>query len=144
MPDHTDHTTVLGQMLADFVDRVPGVVASVLVTADGLISECAGLTEEEADTMAAGISGIASLSKGVFLEAPGQVQQTVIEHDAGTLFIMRADGPTQMPGMVGAVLAVRCTPQADPGVVGYAMGQWIGSMREHLQDHVRSAPPSAL
>ncbi|WP_369362153.1 roadblock/LC7 domain-containing protein [Streptomyces sp. CG4] len=139
MSQHTDSLSALGQMLAGFVDRVSGVAASVLVTSDGLVSEYAGLSETDADTLAAAVSGLASLSSGVFLDAPGQVQQTAIEHDSGTLFIMRADGPKQVPDMVGALLAVRTSSTADVGVVGYEMRQWIGRMREHLLNPVRSA-----
>ncbi|MGW5017055.1 roadblock/LC7 domain-containing protein [Streptomyces cacaoi] len=140
----TASTTPLGQMLADFVERVPGVVASLLVTADGLVSEYAGPEEWDADTLAAGVSGIASLAAGMFPGASGRMLQTVVEHEDGALFVMRADGPTQMPGMVGALLAVRSTPEADPQVVGYEMGQWIDGMRAHLRDRVRSAPQPVL
>ncbi|MFE6412218.1 roadblock/LC7 domain-containing protein [Streptomyces sp. NPDC057837] len=140
MSQHTDELSALGQMLADFVDRVPGVAAAVLVTADGLVNQYAGLSETDADTIAAGISGIASLSSGIFLGAPGRVQQTAVEHDSGTFFIMRADGPEQVPNMVGALLAVRTSSTADPGVVGYEMLQWIDRMRTHLQDPVRTTP----
>jgi predicted regulator of Ras-like GTPase activity (Roadblock/LC7/MglB family) len=140
MSQHTTELSTLGQMLADFVDRVPGVTASVLVTSDGLINEFHGLSETDADTLAAAVSGIAALSSGVFLDAPGQVQQTAVEHDSGTLVIMRADGPEQVPNMVGALLAVRTSSTADAGVVGYEMLQWIDRMRAHLQNPVRSTP----
>ncbi|MGW6145497.1 roadblock/LC7 domain-containing protein [Streptomyces sp. NPDC055140] len=143
MPQHTNKLSALGQMLADFVDRVPGVVASVLVTSDGLVTEFHGLSVTDADTLAAGVSGLASLASGVFLKAPGQVQQTAIEHDSGALFIMRADGPEQVPNMVGALLAVRTSTAADAGLVGYEMIQWIERMRAHLLNPVRTAPSAS-
>ncbi|WP_327357726.1 roadblock/LC7 domain-containing protein [Streptomyces sp. NBC_01304] len=144
MSQHTTELSVLGQMLADFGERIPGVTGSVLVTADGLVHEYAGIEEIDADRLAAGVSGIAALVKGIFQGMPGQVQQTVMEHDGGSLFIMRADGPEQVRNMVGAVLAVRTNPTADASLVGYEMLQWIDRMRTHLHNPVRSTEsPSA-
>ncbi|MFD7615551.1 roadblock/LC7 domain-containing protein [Streptomyces sp. NPDC059802] len=143
MTQHTTELTALGQLLADFVNRVPGVEVAVLVTSDGLAKEHAGLSDKDADRLAAGVSGLASLSSGVFDGAPGKVQQTAIEHDSGALFIMRADGPHTVPHMIGALLAVRTTATADMGAVGYEMRQWIEQMYAHLLDPVRSAPLAA-
>ncbi|WP_435059237.1 roadblock/LC7 domain-containing protein [Streptomyces sp. bgisy060] len=139
MSQYTKELSPLGQMLADFVDHTPGAVASVLVTSDGLVDEFHGLPEEGADTLAAAVSGIASLANGVFRDAPGEVQQSVVEHDSGTLFVMRAKVPPQVKSKVGSLLAVLTNETADAGVVGYEMLQWIERMHEHLLNPVRTA-----
>ncbi|MGW4205108.1 roadblock/LC7 domain-containing protein [Streptomyces sp. NPDC004726] len=128
----------LDGLLDGFVSRVPGVVRVLLATGDGLKLASAAATAEEADTMAALISGLYSLSRGA-VAGPGGVRQILIEHDAGTLFVMSAGtvGADTAPDRLGTSLGVLATPDADAGAVGYEMSALIRSLDEHLVTQAR-------
>src|SRR5262245_21769417 len=94
--------TDLGWLLEDFVGRVPGADSALLASSDGIKLAMAGLTEGQAYTLAAVMSGMHSLAKGIGKitgSSSGGVRQVVAEHDAKNLFVMSAgDGlPAGVP-----------------------------------------------
>ena len=139
----TPQTPQLDWLLQDFVDQTPGVGSGLLASREGLALSLAGLTDDEADKMAAMLSGLYSLSRGIgrIKGDGGGVRQLCIEGDAVNLFLMSAgDGLPQgvrQPlsvgsDMVGTVLGVLTVPDADAGVVGFGMATLVKSVAEHL------------
>src|SRR5581483_9356136 len=55
----------LNWLISNFVERVPGVAHTIVVSSDGLlIASSEGLTRDRADQLAAVASGLASLTQG--------------------------------------------------------------------------------
>jgi predicted regulator of Ras-like GTPase activity (Roadblock/LC7/MglB family) len=81
--------TWLLEHLVTTVDRVRQVV---ILAADGLtLAHSPGLSQEDADRLAALASGLQSLARGAGQAfAGGEVRQTIIEMDAALLFITAA------------------------------------------------------
>ncbi|MFI6689408.1 roadblock/LC7 domain-containing protein [Streptomyces sp. NPDC050485] len=131
----------LTPLLEEFVARIPGVTAALLATPDGLRQAKAGMDTDDADGMAALIAGLQSLARAQFRASAGSVRQVVIEHDAGSLYLMRADATD--PAAAGALLAVRTEPGADPQVVGFEMSRWIAGIDAHLQSALRATAASS-
>lgn len=105
----------LNWLIDNFVERVPGVAHTIVVSSDGLllaISE--GFPKDRADQLAAVTSGLSSLTQGAarIFEA-GAVTQTVIEMEMGFLFVMSISD--------GSCLAVLASVECDMGLVGYEM-----------------------
>ncbi|MBA9002826.1 roadblock/LC7 domain-containing protein [Thermomonospora cellulosilytica] len=135
----------LGWLLQDFVQRVAGADGALLASRDGLQLAAAGLTNDQADALAAVMSGLYSLAKSgtdrIKGTSDGGVRQVVIEHNLACLFVMSADD-VLAPGapvpagtdarMVGCVLGVLAAPDCDPGVIGYQMAALLSSLPEHL------------
>ncbi len=128
-----------GWLVDDFVNRVPGVAHSVVVSADGLLlTASAHLPRDRADQLAAVASGLMSLTQGAArcFEA-GEVVQTVVEMDRGIVLLMAISD--------GSCLAVLSSPSCDIGLVGYEMtllvervGQLLTpQLRADLQDSLR-------
>jgi predicted regulator of Ras-like GTPase activity (Roadblock/LC7/MglB family) len=118
----------LSGLLTQLVNKTPGVTQALLASGDGLKMAWTDQPLDDADTLAAVVSGLYSLGRQQFHKSPGGVRQVVIEHDAGSLFVMSASGPA-----VGTtMLAVVTSPKADPGQVGYEMDQFIKGLAEHL------------
>ncbi|MFE9566710.1 roadblock/LC7 domain-containing protein [Streptomyces sp. NPDC006487] len=99
-----------------FTERVVGVRAAAVVSADGLLlASSAGLVGE-ATRLAAVSSGIVALSSGgARLLGRGQVARTVVEMDQGTIVAMAISD--------GSLLAVLASPHCDLGVAGYHMAR---------------------
>jgi hypothetical protein len=53
-----------------------------------------------------------------------------VEHDVGSLYVMNSGVVHQ--AVLGTVLAVVTTPEADPGHVGHEMEMLIRALDEHL------------
>jgi predicted regulator of Ras-like GTPase activity (Roadblock/LC7/MglB family) len=128
-------------LLEAFIDRVPGARQAMLASRDGMKLTWEGLSADDADQLAAVMSGLYSLGRGEVKATGGDVRQIVIEHDAGYLYVMSTSDqlPAEAgPGVVGSVLAVRTSLDADPGVVGHEMATLITGVAEHLVTPTRN------
>jgi predicted regulator of Ras-like GTPase activity (Roadblock/LC7/MglB family) len=125
-------TQDLGWLLANFVERVPGVVHAAAVSVDGLLmASSPDLPRDRGDQLAAIASGLVSLTQGAArcFEA-GAVMQTVVEMDDGFLFLMSISD-----GSSFAVLAAR---RCDVGQVGYEMALLVDRVGDALTPAARS------
>jgi uncharacterized protein len=125
-------TQDLGWLLANFVERVPGVVHAAAVSVDGLLmASSPDLPRDRGDQLAAIASGLVSLTQGAArcFEA-GAVMQTVVEMDDGFLFLMSISD-----GSSFAVLAAR---SCDVGQVGYEMALLVDRVGDALTPAARS------
>ncbi|MCK9874901.1 roadblock/LC7 domain-containing protein [Frankia sp. AgPm24] len=122
----------LNWLINNFVDRVPGVAHTVVVSADGLLLAVSdGFPRDRADQLAAVASGLVSLTQGAarVFEA-GAVTQTVVEMEHGFLFIMAISD--------GASMAVLAAPSCDIGLVGYEMALLVSRARDVLTPALRA------
>jgi predicted regulator of Ras-like GTPase activity (Roadblock/LC7/MglB family) len=103
----------LGWLLTSFARRVPTIVCALAVSVDGLaIAASESVNQDQADSLAAITSGLASLTFGAAkLLSTGRIRQTVVDMDGGVLLVMSAADR--------AFLAVLAQPGADLGQVGY-------------------------
>jgi hypothetical protein len=105
----------LGWLVTNFVERVPHVAHSLIVSSDGLpMAVSSGFPADRADQLAVVTSGLSSLAQGgarVF--EGGMVIQTVVEMDGGLLVVMTISH--------AANLAVLAEPDADMGIIAYEM-----------------------
>ncbi len=102
--------------LVDNLTRtVPGVTHATLVSADGVkMAASAHLPGERAEQLTAITAGLASLAiAAADLADGGSVRQTVLEMNAGFLFLMSVGD--------GSHLAVLASRSCDLGQVGYEM-----------------------
>ncbi|WP_041261830.1 roadblock/LC7 domain-containing protein [Pseudofrankia inefficax] len=121
----------LNWLINNFVDRVPGVAHTVVVSADGLLLAVSdGFPRDRADQLAAVSSGLVSLTQGAarVFEA-GMVTQTVVEMEHGFLFIMAISD--------GASMAVLAAPSCDIGLVGYEMALLVSRAKAVLTPALR-------
>jgi predicted regulator of Ras-like GTPase activity (Roadblock/LC7/MglB family) len=128
----------LNWLINNFVDRVPGVAHTVVVSADGLLlSVSDGFPRDRADQLAAVASGLVSLTQGAarVFEA-GTVTQTVVEMEGGFLFIMAISD--------GACMAVLAAPSCDIGLVGYEMALLVTRAKDVLTPALRAELQSSL
>jgi len=102
-------------LLANFVAGVPGVRHTIVVSADGLLMAMSEeLDRTSGDTLAAIVSGLASLTRGAARQLrSGEVRQAVVEMDQLFLFTTSISD--------GSVLAVVADSSCDVGLVGYEM-----------------------
>ncbi|WP_335970324.1 MULTISPECIES: roadblock/LC7 domain-containing protein [Streptomycetaceae] len=112
--------------------EVPGARHAVLISADGLLmARSQHVRKDEADTVAAAMSGIQSLSRtmGAFA-GDGQMtwRQTLVEFDGGWVFLISAGA--------GAYLAVSSAPDVDMASITFRMQQLVGQLGKVL-----TAPP---
>ena len=115
----------LNWLITNFVDRVPGVAHTVVVSSDGLLLAVSnGFPRDRADQLAAVASGLASLSTGASqLFDGGYVLQSVVEMENGYLLLMRVGD--------GSNLATLATRNCDIGQIGYEMAilvERVGAM----------------
>jgi uncharacterized protein len=122
----------LNWLINNFVDRVPGVAHTIVVSADGLLLAVSdGFPRDRADQLAAVSSGLVSLTQGAarVFEAGG-VTQTVVEMEHGFLFIMAISD--------GASMAVLAAPSCDIGLVGYEMALLVSRAKDVLTPALRA------
>ena len=102
-------------LLGNFVQTVPGVRHTMVVSADGLLMAMSDdLDRTSGDTMGAIVSGLASLTRGAARQLhAGAVRQAIIEMDEVFLFTTSVNN--------GAVVAVVAEATCDVGLVGYEM-----------------------
>ena len=115
MSELSPEATNFGWLLDNFVQTVPGTRHTLVVSADGLLMAMSkNLDRTGADTLAAVVSGMASLTRGAARELhAGQVRQSIIEMDDLFLFLMTVSN--------GAVAAVAADSTCAVGLVGYEM-----------------------
>ncbi len=121
-----------GWLITDFTERVAGVAHAIVVSADGLLlTSSATLPRDRADQLSAVASGLLSLTQGSAkcFEA-GQVVQTVVEMDQGTLL--------QMGISDGSCLTVLASPNCDMGLVAYEMTMLVERVGQLLTPEIRS------
>lgn len=127
-----------GWLVDDFVNRVPGVAHSVVVSADGLLlTASAYLPRDRADQLAAVASGLVSLTQGAArcFEA-GQVVQTVVEMERGIVLLMSINA--------GSCLAVLASTTCDIGLVGYEMTLLVDRVGQVLTPQLRAELQGSL
>lgn len=131
----------LSWLLDEFVGRVIGVTAGLLVSRDGLKMAAARLADDQADKAAAWLASLHSLARSAGaisgIKASG-FRQAVIEDDGVLVFVVSADHERHGGrGLVGTVLGVLASPDADPGVIGHEMSLLVGSVADHLATRTR-------
>ncbi len=128
-------------LLDDFVRSVPGVVHTLVVSADGLLMAVSDdLDRTTGDQLAAIVSGMSSLARGAALQlGSGEVRQSIIEMDALFVFTMSISD--------GSVLSVMADAGCDVGLVGYEMTLLVSrteaTLTPQLVTEMRSRLPVA-
>lgn len=138
MTEPTGDSAAFGWLLDTFVDTVPGVVHTFVVSADGLLMAMSdGLDRTSGDQLSAIVAGISSLTRGAARQlGGGEVRQAVVEMDEMFLFSMAVSD--------GSVLAVVADPGCDAGVVGYEMALLVARAEQALTPQLISQLRSRL
>ena len=128
----------LNWLISNFVERVPGVAPTIVVSSDGLlIASSDGLTRDRADQLAAVASGLASLTQGsARIFEGGAVTQTVVEMARGFLYVMAISD--------GSVMATLAATESDMGLIGYEMTNLVERTGEVLTPALREELQNAL
>jgi predicted regulator of Ras-like GTPase activity (Roadblock/LC7/MglB family) len=126
----------LNWLITNFVDRVPGVAHTVVVSSDGLLLAVSnGFPRDRADQLAAVASGLSSLTTGAArIFEGGSVTQTVVEMVRGFLFVMAISD--------GSVLAVLAS--SDMGLIGYEMALLVERAGDVLTPALRAELQNSL
>ncbi|MGA5703053.1 roadblock/LC7 domain-containing protein [Peterkaempfera bronchialis] len=122
----------LGWMLDDLVGSVPGLRDVTLFSGDGLVlAHSATLGRDDADRLAAGMSGLRSLSSNSGEPTvDGPWRQTVVEFDQ-TYALLVAAGD-------GAYLAGRAWAEtADVGDIAFALHKLVDRVRAEMASPAR-------
>jgi predicted regulator of Ras-like GTPase activity (Roadblock/LC7/MglB family) len=116
----------LDWLLANLSASVDGVDSAVILSPDGLaLGRSPGLTEADADHLAALAAGAFSLARGTGTKfGCGEVRQAIIEMDAGLLFIT--------PAGRGTCLALLAAADADAGQIAYEMSVLVKRVGQHM------------
>jgi predicted regulator of Ras-like GTPase activity (Roadblock/LC7/MglB family) len=116
----------LDWLLENLAAEVPGVLNAVILSPDGLsLGKSPGLTEADADHLAALAAGAFSLARGTGVKfGCGEVSQTVIEMDAALLFIT--------PAGRGTCIALLASADADAGQIAYEMAVLVKRVGQHM------------
>jgi predicted regulator of Ras-like GTPase activity (Roadblock/LC7/MglB family) len=125
----------LNWLLDELVRRLAGAENAVVLSGDGLLlGRSSALDREDAEHLAAMASAFQSLSRGVGAQfGKGQVQQTVVELEAGFLVVTEAGA--------GACLALLASAHADLGMVAYELNVIVGQVGGTLSARPRALPP---
>ena len=128
----------LNWLVTNFVRKVPGVIHTIVVSADGLpVAVSEDLDRITADQLAAVASGLSSLTQGAARYfGGGSVNQTVVEMEQGFLFVMLISD--------GSCLAVLSSLDADIGLVGYEMAMLVARAGDVLTPALRAELQAAL
>jgi predicted regulator of Ras-like GTPase activity (Roadblock/LC7/MglB family) len=124
---HPDLTWMLDELVT-----VRGILAAVVLSSDGLVMQkSAHLEKDAADTFAASVSGLYSLSRGLGKQfGGGPVAQVMVELERRTVLVTTAGMNTR--------LAVLADEQADLGTVGYEMTALVERIARHLASATRT------
>jgi predicted regulator of Ras-like GTPase activity (Roadblock/LC7/MglB family) len=124
-------STNLDWLMINFARRVPDIVHALTVSIDGLrLALSENLPIDLADQLAAVMSGLASLTSGAArCLATGQVRQTIVDMDHGTMLVM-AVGDRALVGVVAA-------PGCDLGQVGYETAMLVQRIADALEPGAR-------
>ena len=125
----------LDWLLANLSATVDGVLSAVILSPDGLpLGRSPGLTEPNAEYLAALAAGAASLAHGAATRfGGGEVQQTIIEMEATLLFIT--------PAGRGTCLALLAEAAADAGQIAYEMSVLVKRVGQHMIANPRFPVP---
>lgn len=141
--DTSKQADSLRWLLANLVEEVPGIRSVAVVSADGLL-----LLSSDPDTvggragtgsgprgasadLATIVSGLASLTTGAAgLMEGGEVRQTMVAMDAGTVFVMSISD--------GSLLGVYATADCDMSAIGYHMALFVGRAGHVLTPELRT------
>jgi predicted regulator of Ras-like GTPase activity (Roadblock/LC7/MglB family) len=107
--------------------QIPSAHHALLMSLDGLVvAHADGLTEDDADRLAAANVGIWSIANGIgnVVTAGGAADQVIVRYDHRWLFVGLA--------APGTCFAVVVDGQADPQTVGFQLERAIGGIRDHL------------
>jgi len=118
--------TNVNWLMANFVERTPGVDQAVAVSSDGLLLAMSTTVDRAAaDRMAAIITGMRALSQGAASELQrGPVVQILIEMAEAYLFVSSISG--------GSTLGVVASKDCDLGLVGYEITMLVNRMGAQL------------
>jgi uncharacterized protein len=122
-------------LVDDLVRRVDDADHAIVLSNDGLlIAASAELTRDNAEHLAAVAAGLNSLARGAGHHfGNGAVRRTVIEMDAGFLFVTAAGN--------GACLAVLCGADIDIGLVAYEMEMLVVRVGQYITSPERVPAP---
>jgi uncharacterized protein len=123
----------LDWMMASFAHQVPDVAHAITVSGDGLRLACsADLPVDQADQLAAVISGLASLTGGAArVMTAGTVRQTIVDMDGGVMLLMAVGDR--------ALLGVLAAPGCDLGQIGYETAMLVHRVADALDPLPRDA-----
>lgn len=125
-------TNELGWMLDDVL-KVPEARHAILLSADGMLrAHSADIERDDAERLAAGLSGVQSISRSTaeFCGTPGTPwRQTLIEFAHGYVFLAAAGE--------GAYLAVSTSQDVDMEAVTYRMHKLVDRLGRELTSPVR-------
>ena len=126
---HTDDQ--LDWLMSSFARDVPDVAHAITVSGDGLRLACsADLPIDQADQLAAVISGLASLTFGACrVMSAGSVRQTIVDMDGGVMLVMAVGSR--------ALLGVLAAPGCDLGQVGYESAMLVRRIADALEPRSR-------
>ncbi len=138
MTTMSTEATNFSWLLDNFVRSVPGILHTLVVSADGLLMAMSDqLDRTQGDQLSAIVSGISSLTRGAARQLnAGEVRQAIVEMDSMFLFSMVVSD--------GSVIAVMADAACDVGLIGYEMAllvsrteqtltpQLVGEMRARL------------
>jgi predicted regulator of Ras-like GTPase activity (Roadblock/LC7/MglB family) len=128
----------LNWLISNFVEKVPGVAHTIVVSSDGLLIACSeGLPRDRADQLSAVACGLASLTQGAArIFEGGAVTQTVVEMARGFLYIMAVSD--------GSVMATMASTESDMGLIGYEMTTLVERTGEVLTPALREELQNSL
>ncbi|WP_133913811.1 roadblock/LC7 domain-containing protein [Streptomyces sp. NBC_00582] len=114
--------------MLDSALEIPGALHAVLISADGLLmARTQDIGKDDADRVAAAMSGVQSLSRSLafFCEDHSQKwRQTLVEFDGGWVFLISAGE--------GAYLGVSASPDVDMQDITFRMQQLVGQLGKAL------------
>jgi predicted regulator of Ras-like GTPase activity (Roadblock/LC7/MglB family) len=125
-------------LVANFVERVPGVGEAVVVSSDGLpMALSGGLDRDAADRFAAVASGLIGLAYGAAGRfGGGRVNEVIIEMEHAFLFVTGISD--------GSCLAVVAEAGCDVGLVGYEMAVLVEKTGQVLTPELRAELQGSL
>ncbi|WP_308294403.1 roadblock/LC7 domain-containing protein [Streptomyces sp. XM4193] len=130
-------------LLPNLMEEVPGIRSVAVVSSDGLLllSSDADAGADQAGSergprgasadLATIISGLASLTSGAAgLMDGGEVKQTMVAMDYGTVFVMAISD--------GSLLGVHAAADCDMSTIGYHMALFVGRAGHVLTPELRN------
>ncbi len=138
MTEMTTAANNVNWLVANFVERVPGVSETVVVSSDGLpMALSGGLDRDAADRFAAVASGLIGLAYGAAGRfGGGRVNEVIIEMEYAFLFVTGVSD--------GSCLAVVADSDCDVGLVGYEMALLVEKTGPFLTPELRAELQSSL
>ena len=138
MTEMTTAASNVNWLVANFVERVPGVSEAVVVSSDGLpMALSGGLDRDAADRFAAVASGLIGLAYGAAGRfGGGHVNEVIIEMQYAFLFVTGVSD--------GSCLAVVADAECDVGLVGYEMAVLVEKTGPFLTPELRAELQSSL